>query len=269
MPTRTRTHMGRHTSRNHQLGLQGGPSGHPHRLIWGGATGGGVQPALPPAALSGASQHPPRQASTLGLALLRGEGQSPTFSPTQGSGQETQERDREAVHGEVASEHTQPLPFPCSPLPFSSPSLCSVKQLPPPCWGTGVSSGKTPGAGLGASFPRIRVQGRRGLGEQGLRTQQRGRPRLPNPLHPHVPTSTLEAPGMEEGGQRAWRTGHPLGRTQDARPEVPSPSQGHRGKGHWGLGLTRSEADRGPESQLLGTLTSRTAEPAPTKHLSP
>ena len=33
---------------------------------------------------------------------------------------------------------------------------------------------------------------------------------------------------MEEGGEPAWRTGHPLGRTQDARPEVPSPSQGHQ-----------------------------------------
>lgn len=41
---------------------------------------------------------------------------------------------------------------------------------------------------------------------------------------------------MEEGGELAWRTGHPLGRTQDAWPEVPSPSQGHRGKRSLGPG---------------------------------
>lgn len=71
----------------------------------------------------------------------------------------------------------------------------------------------------------------------------------PPPSHP------ISTPGQLLGGIRRVRrwgwTGHPLGRTQDARPEVPRPCQGHRGKGHWGLGLTSiaSMARLGTESE--------------------
>lgn len=65
----------------------------------------------------------------------------------------------------------------------------------------------------------------------------------PTPLHTHTHTrtSTLEALGMEEGGEQAWRTGHPLGRTQDARPEVLAPvkATGEKVNGVWGLPLLR------------------------------
>lgn len=77
---------------------------------------------------------------------------------------------------------------------------------------------------------------------------------------------------MEEGGGVGLRTGHPLGRTQDARPEVPSPSQGHRGKRSLGPGLTSSKIGQCPDSQsqLLQAVTPRrTARPLPVEHPSP
>lgn len=56
-----------------------------------------------------------------------------------GSGQETGERDGggSAWRGGLECAQPLPLPFPCSLLPLSSPSLCFVEQLPPPlsCWG--------------------------------------------------------------------------------------------------------------------------------------
>lgn len=127
-----------------------------------------------------------------------------------------------------------PTSLPCAPLPLSSASLCSRAG------GTGACPGKPqvlgwglcplyPGPGGGGAG-----RGRRGSGPMGAA----GRP--PRPLPPTTPPPLpLEAGGMEEGREPAWGTGHPLGRTQDARPEVPSPGQGHRGtrspgpEAHW------------------------------------
>ena len=77
--------------------------------------------------------------------------------------------------------------------------------IPPPRGGNWSVSWKTPGAGLGASFPCIRVQGRREPGGQtGLRTHQWGRSRLasksPPPPHPHC---CPWRPRRDGGGRRA------------------------------------------------------------------
>lgn len=122
---------------------------------------------------------------------------------------------------------------------------------------TGVCPGKTPGAGLGNSVLNIRVCGWETDGAQDL-TVEGGHPvDLQLPSTP-PPTPLPLEPQRDRGGWGvAWRTGHPLGRTQDAMPEVPSPSQGHRGKRL--LGLTTSKGSQCPDSQskLVQVVTSR------------
>lgn len=93
--------------------------------------------------------------------------------------------------------------LPTSPL-LPGP-LFPGAAIPPPRGGNWSVSWKTPGAGLGASVPCIRVQGRREPGGQtGLRTHQWGRSRLasksPPPPHPHC---CPWRPRRDGGGRRA------------------------------------------------------------------
>lgn len=72
----------------------------------------------------------------------------------------------------------------------------------------------------------------------GLRCQGEGQG-LASTSHPTStpggPGQLLEECGGQGRGQDILSAGH-----RTPSPEVPSPRQGHRGKGHWGLGLTSS-----------------------------
>lgn len=67
----------------------------------------------------------------------------------------------------------------------------------------------------------------------------------PAPPHPHP-----QPRGPRDGGGRAAGLEDRTSSWQDIghRPEVPSPSHGHRGKGHWDLGLTNSRTDQAPRA---------------------
>lgn len=151
----------------------------------------------------------------------------------------------------------QGLPFlallPTSPLlPWP---LFPGAAHPPPCGGTRVYPGKPQVLGWGPLYAASGSRGRRKPGGQTGQGPigQGAAGWLPNPLHPPHPHLCPWRPQRDGGGREpAWRTGHPLGRTQDARPEVPSPSQGHRGKRPLGLGLTSSEMGPGTDGCDFG-----------------
>lgn len=107
-------------------------------------------------------------------------------------------------------------------------------------------SWKNPRCWAGASFPCIWSRGggsweSRRSGPSGVATTLDS----PAPPHPHP-----QPRGPRDGGGRAAGLEDRTSSWQDIghRPEVPSPSHGHRGKGHWDLGLTNSRTDQAPRA---------------------
>lgn len=208
-------------------GVAGRTPSHLRRWLWGRVPAGAVGGAQPLG--SGAPRTSP--VSLWASFAPKGRGRLVVASPHTGPTQDgTWGRQPAELWPSVVSPHFFAL-RPTSPL---------LRQPLFPRGGTGACPGKPqvlgwglcplyPGPGGGGAG-----RGRRGSGPMGAA----GRP--PRPLPPTTPPPLpLEAGGMEEGREPAWGTGHPLGRTQDARPEVPSPGQGHRGtrspgpEAHW------------------------------------
>lgn len=193
---------------------------------------------FPPKRPHSTSSSPSMGSGPVTEAMSRLAPSSPTLWPSRCSGQETREREGGVSPRSCGLRASSSQP--CSPLPLSSPGLCSLEQPSPHpagelecvlenprCWTGGPLSPASGSRGGGSQEDR-RGSGPTSGGAAGW---------LPSPLHPRTPTAAPGGPGgMEEGGEPAWRTGHPLGRTQDARPEVPSPSQGHEGKRSLGPG---------------------------------
>lgn len=118
--------------------------------------------------------------------------------PPHSTGQEAPERDRGGSRRRGGLRHAQPLPFPCAPLPLSSPSLCSAVRPPPTPLGGQSLCWKNPGAWPGASFPTSHPSpGVQGAGGPAAREPRVLRSDCPPPP---IPTSSLEAPGMGREG---------------------------------------------------------------------
>lgn len=206
---------------------------------------------FPPKRPHSTSSSPRMGSGPVTEAMSRLAPSSPTLWPSRCSGQETREREGGVSPRSCGLRASSSQP--CSPLPLSSPGLCSLEQPSPHPAGELECVLENPRCWTGGLCPL-----HPGPGEEGARRTDGARDPLVGaqlagfqvPSTPAPLLLPLEAPEgwrraeSRPGGQDILLAGH---RTPGRR--FPAPVKATRGKGHWGLGLTSSKMGQCPDGQ--------------------